>query len=255
MSLTRIFLGSSLLLAACTGSAILGDPPVTDDDDAMDDDDATDDDDASGDADNDGDPDETDCDDEDPEVASIFDEVCGDGKDNDCDEETRCYSLRRGDDVHWIEPVRGDESAEAFYGYDDGASSAHGLEIADSFVVFLYQDPEDQLWFVTSIDGINDGSGGSVAADLSDLGGADIEVADDNSNEVYWDGEEIWFDFQWAGCCTDGAVVGPLDDDFCIEVDVLSGHEGLNGGLVVYDGSAPVDVGRADGRFDLCVED
>ena len=50
-------------------------------------------------------------------------------------------------------------------------------------MVFLYQGPEDQLWFVTSIDGINDGSGGSVAADLSDLGGADIEVADDNSNE------------------------------------------------------------------------
>ena len=72
----------------------------------MDDDDATDDDDASA-TDNDGDPDETDCDDEDPEVASTFDEVCGDGKDNDCDEETRCYSLRRGDDVHWIEPVRG----------------------------------------------------------------------------------------------------------------------------------------------------
>ncbi len=253
MTATRFLLAGSLVLAACSSSAILGDPtpsPGGDDDDAV----ADDDDAVNNDADGDGDPAETDCDDDDPEVASTFDEVCGDGKDNDCDEETRCYSLRRDDAVHWIEPVAGAEDADEWYGYGESAGGSHGFDIANTLVTLLYRDGFDDLWLVVSVDGWDDDSGGSVAVDVGDVGDADIEVSDDEG-EVYWVGEEIWLDFRWAGCCVDGAVIGPLDDDFCLVMDVLSGHSGLGGGLVAFDGTSPIDVGRAEGRAELCVED
>ena len=244
MSMTRVLLAASLVLAACSGSAILGEvPPTLDDDDAV-----------SNDADGDGDPAETDCDDDDPEVASTFEETCGDGKDNDCDDETRCYSLTRGGAVHWLDPISGDEEAADWYGYGESAGGSHGFEIANTLVTLLYRDPFDDLWLVVSVDGWDDNSGGDVGIDLSDLGDADIEVSDD-PGEVYWVEDEIWLDFQWADCCIDGAVIGPLDEDFCVGMNVLSGHHGLGGGLVAFDGVSEVDVGVAEGRSELCRDD
>ena len=248
----RPLLLSAALLGACSGSALIGEVGgggTPDDDDA-----ATDDDDAaSNDADNDGDPDDTDCDDEDPTVASTLDEVCGDGKDNDCDPDTRCFAVR-GDEERFVEPIEGGEDVLDWYGYGDTAGGTHGLDLHDTLVLALYRDPGADMWLVLIVDAVSDGSGGGMSLDISNLGDADHELSDDPGEGV-WVEDEIWFDFRWADCCTDGGIVGPLDDDFCVEVNVLSGAEGLGNGIVTYDGGEPVEIGRAQGRVSLCVED
>ena len=128
------------------------------------------------------------------------------------------------------------------------------MDVSNALVSLLYRDPAGLTWLVLIVDGVGDDSGGAAAIDLANLGGAGLELVDDpGEGEQVLDGIELAF--QWAGCCTDGAIVGPLDDDFCVEMTILEGASGLGEGYITFSGEEPIDLGGAEGRVELCVVD
>jgi len=212
-----------------------------------------DDDDASPDADGDGEPAETDCDDQDPEVAPGLDEVCGDGKDNDCDPSTACYGIAHAATTVWVDPIEGQQDAVSFYGYsDDTYGGTHGFSLADTLALALYRDDEDLLSLLVSVDGEDDGSDGSLTMTVTDFGGASVLVADEADEAEEWDGV-ITLDFDWSSCCVDGALIGPLDADFCLEI-TLGGAQGLGGGVRAWESEEEATfLGEPEGSIDVCV--
>jgi len=67
---------------------------------------------------------------------------------------------------------------------------------------------------------LSDGSGGSTEVDVEGAVGLQMIVKDDNDgtddfafNSASGAGS---FDWSWGGCCTDGAVLGFVDEPMCV---------------------------------------
>ncbi len=236
-------LGPFALAGAC---CLLGCPPtsgqllpgVGDDDDAT-----------AGDLDGDGDPSETDCDDSDPNAYNGNTETCGDGVDNDCDPDTFCYEAVGGGATRYIEPFTTGGSAVEFY--DQGGTQP--FMASDSITVGLHLEPDSRapsLVFV--VDAVNDGSGGYAILNVNGVEGAELLVEDD-PGEGQVVGDEGRFGFQWVGCCVDGAVLGPLPRDLCVEFTLFE-WDGLSSFAVAGPGGQ-LGVGPIEDGLTLCASD
>ena len=141
-------------------------------------------------------------------------EVCGDYVDNDCNDTTHCYWVTLGDQTFGINPIVGTEPVVDWYSYSNpnNASANTGLELANTIQLMLYEDPDGALFMAVIVDKENDGSGGKATMDLAGYFGASTVVDDDPGeadglNPATGVGKAVW---NWAPCCTDGAVFGPL---------------------------------------------
>jgi len=240
-----------------------------DDDIAPDDDDiAPDDDDATPDPcveDSDGDgvavcgPDgvagnsDDDCDDNDGSVHPGAPEVCANGVDDDCDPLTLCVDAEGESGSSLALAVTDSASVETFFDYD-GTSSNVGAELSDAVVVYVYADPTDGTFnLVIHIDAASDGSGGELYMEATGLQGTSFLVEDDPADiDAAWDLDsgtgEAWVYWVWAGCCTDGAVLGPLATGWCVDLE-FDWADGIDD-LYTWDGTSHTWLGEiGDGEF------
>ncbi len=120
------------------------------------------------------------------------------------------------------------ESASEFYAYGIpiGASSNTGLETSNGMIMLLHEDLlTNETSLVIVLDAPSDGSGGDVEITFNCLPlTAFIDVADD-PGEFTGNAPNIVGDFFWAGCCTDGGVIGGIGcgNTFTINPDIGSG--------------------------------
>lgn len=246
IALASIPLALLLALPACRGTLTVAGYPSggSDDDDASDDDDSVD----PNDADGDGDPADTDCDDDDPTAFNGNDEVCGDGVDNDCDPESFCYEASVGGETAFIEPFVNNLDASDWY-YSQGNGETPFMK-SDSLIVGLHQrEGSRDLSLIFVIDAIGDDGGGSAEVRVEGVEGAELLVVDDQG-EGFLDGDEAFFFYQWAGCCVDGAVIGPLGPGLCITIEVDDADDLDDFGVA--DGSGLELLGSTSQTFELC---
>ncbi|MCO4773746.1 MAG: putative metal-binding motif-containing protein [Deltaproteobacteria bacterium] len=244
-----LLLAALALLAApaCRGTLTVDGytPGGSDDDDASgDDDDSVD----PNDMDGDGDPADTDCDDNDPTAYNGADENCGDGVDNDCDPSTLCYEASVGDNIAFIQPI--ENTLDAADWYRSAGQGVPPFMNSDNMLIALHRrSGERDLSLVFVIDAIEDGSGGQAEVIVEGVEGAELLIEDD-PGEGFVDDDEAYFFFQWVSCCVDGAVIGPLEPDLCISIDVNQA-DNLDGfGVVDREGEQP--LGSTNQRLQLC---
>ncbi|GMV41964.1 MAG: hypothetical protein AMXMBFR64_36800 [Myxococcales bacterium] len=204
--------------------------------------------------DNDGDPDVTDCAPLDKAVYHGAAEVCGDGKDNDCNPMTMCHTANGTA----INALTSGKTSVAYYAYNTpaGSSANTGLEVTNRTVVFFHKEPSGSTSLFIIHDKPNDGSGGDVKLTISGAVGAGVQVYDDpNATNDPWtlntttgSGSLAW---TWSPCCTDGAVVGPFVKDFCVTLDVTS-STGINGYDVLSNGGATYKPPSYGAPLELC---
>lgn len=240
----------ALLAAGCVNSGTL----IPNDDDAGDDDDAVgDDDDATGnpdDMDGDGDPASTDCDDSDPNAFNGNAEACDDPVDNDCDPSTVCYRAQVGDQSVPMMPLASNRNVATWY-EEAAIDGQDPVTESDTAVVLLYREEGQQrVHLVFTLDDWDDGSGGFALMSLQGLGNANLVLVDDQG-EGEVSGGTGSFGFQWVDCCVDGAVIGPLDPGFCVDIGMPE-SEGLGGGWVVRDGGDAESMGPTSEVLQIC---
>ncbi len=240
-ALALLLISFLLTLSACRGTLTVAGYTSGgggDDDDAVD----------PNDADGDGDPADTDCDDDDPNAFNGNEEVCGDGVDNDCDPDSICYEASLGGETAFIEPFVNNLSARDWY-YSRGNGETPFMQ-SDSLLVGLHQEDGDRdLSLIFVIDAVDDDGGGSANIFVDGIEGAELLVVDDQG-EGYVDDEEAYFSYQWAGCCVDGAVIGPLGPDLCLSIEVKNPN-GLDD-IGVADPSGTELLGSPAQTFRLC---
>jgi len=210
------------------------------------------------DADNDGDPSGSDCDDFNNTVFNGNTEICSNGLDDDCDAGSTCVAMSHGTVAQVVAPFQGSEPAGDWYSYSspNNASSNTGLELEDTLVEMIYQEPQSsggELFLAIMLDRnqAGGGGGGNAVLDATGLGGVATIVADDATEAFSIDDDpssatfgEATASWAWAGCCNDGAVLGPLPLDFCITLTLRAGSSGLTG-ISTHDGTTPVALSAA----------
>ena len=140
------------------------------------------------------------------------------------------------------------------YGSPDTASANTGFEVSDSVVEMLYLDPTDlEIYLVLILDAANDGGGGSAVAEFEGLFGASMVFKDDpgegstNIDGTTGLGSASW---AWVSCCTDGGILGPLEDDFCVDVTFTSAVGFTT--VTTYDDVTPITLGAPGDVVTLC---
>ncbi|EGD73921.1 fibrillin 1 [Salpingoeca rosetta] len=115
------------------------------------------------------------------------------------------------------------------YNYPNGASSNTGFEQSESDLLYFVVDEDLRVSFVLVHDKPDDPTGGRVRLEINspDLAGEGVQVLerDDNTgfspscfdatNDCYhWDTDTGYGNFYWAwaACCTDGMVLGHIND-------------------------------------------
>ena len=123
----------------------------------------------------------------------------------------------------YINPLTSLQSAVDYYAYDQAnpasTGSPYGSDSGASgaLTTFLYRDAAGLNMFFIA-DAVNDGSGGSLSMDVSSSlleTGVDWIVKDDPSEPFAWDDVSGTgsVSLRWLDCCTDGGVLGALDEE------------------------------------------
>lgn len=194
-----------------------------------------------------------DCNDASPLVNPDLAEVCGDDLDNDCDPSTHCFWVTVGGQNIGFEPVITNTNAVAFYGYA-GSSSTTGYEKADTTRFIMHQGPNGALSLVFINDIVNDADGGDVDVKIkTGFGNAQVLLSDDADEAKFNKNGEFDAKWKWATCCTDGAVLGPIDGSNGLEIPVevklqagVKGAEMVSGG-----GQSAIPLGTGTFTFTI----
>ena len=151
-------------------------------------------------------------------------EICVNAIDDDCNPSTLCWVAFMGANSTAIEPIKTDTGVVDFYGYNEATNSFSantGFEQSNAITILVHEDQDQNSSIVWINDLLSDGSGGSTEVDVAGAVGLQMIVKDDNDgtddfafNSTTGEGN---FDWSWGGCCTDGAVLGFVDEPMCIE--------------------------------------
>jgi len=136
------------------------------------------------------------------------------------------FTIENGGLYDFVDPIESAQSAAAFYSYNSpypssgdplfGTQSGTGL-------FWLFQDTVSSNTSLGMIfDTPHDGSGGSVSLSSSGFpAGAYVSVEDDGGDIIpsqLINGTETW---NWLACCTDGAMISGLSNEWTISLDLL----------------------------------
>ncbi len=174
------------------------------------------------------------------------------GLDDDCDgaidDGARCFFL----DERPIAAVSTDRCGEDWYSYDDpDRASAHpspDIRRDDRVAIAVVASPAacgpapfETVYVAVIADRAGSGDGGELTLDfvVDPPVRRAIEVSDE-PNECSYSAPlgSGGCRFRWQPCCTDGTLLGPFIDDFCVEL-VLGEPDGLDG-VDVVDGAATI---------------
>ena len=193
-----------------------------------------------------------DCDDTNKLANPDETEACGDDFDNDCDATTNCFWVTVGDAAYGFEPVITESAAEAFYSYSSGSSHT-GYEVAELTRFMIHQGPDGTLSLVFLNDAVNDADGGDVDVTIkSGIGDAAVIVSDDAGEVEVNNKGDFHAKWKWVTCCTDGAVLGPLDGAAGLEIPVeVKLQAGVVGAEMVSGGQAAIPLGSGNFSFTI----
>jgi hypothetical protein len=207
--------------------------------------------------DGDGDPDQSDCEPANPDVHNNAEELCGNGIDDDCNPDTACLTASQGGNIWNIKPYPGTKGVVSWYSYGspNNASANTGLEISNQAVEFIYEDPTDKKhYLVIFLDRYKDSGGGNAQIQVTGAKGAQLLLMDDPGESggskidpVAGSGLLKW---SWAPCCTDGAIVGPLQVPFCVRLNWIYG-QGINA-ITTMDGEQKIQLGPFAEPVEFC---
>ncbi|MBT9559011.1 MAG: thrombospondin type 3 repeat-containing protein [Myxococcales bacterium] len=207
--------------------------------------------------DGDGSLDGADCAPLDGTISPNATELCGNGKDDDCNVASVCISGKYGTQVLNLEPYPGTKGVTSFYQYGtpNGSSANTGFEKSSTAIFIVYRDPTNgKFYLVVVLDRANDGSGGKLTLKIEGAVGAGIVLADDPGefpstaiNPATGNGSITW---TWSACCTDGVIIGPLPNA-CI---TLTGSAPTNmNAMATFDGTTYTALGGLGTPLQLCL--
>lgn len=170
------------------------------------------------------------------------------GMDDDCDgfvdDGLFCFSL----DGEPIEAAARGACGPEWYSYGvpdpESANPTPDLRVSDEAVLAVQAGEGDCGAYVAVIADLpRDGSMGSLDGDFQLTEGALEGVAvGDEPRECAFDAarERVTCGWVWQSCCTDGVLLGPFREDFCLTT-TLSNPEGLRR-LIALDGTTRVPL-------------
>ncbi len=139
------------------------------------------------------------------------------------------YQVVQGPVKEAVEPLLGTQSATDFYGYQAGQfQTSCPLAELHTTVIFLYRDPNGDLYLFLINDKPQEGSGGTAEFSFrveGDASGGSFVVQDDppniDRNDIYdlQGGRLHWV---WGSPRNDGMVFGPLGGEFKITLTPVS---------------------------------
>lgn len=123
-----------------------------------------------------------------------------------------------------ISALQGTQTAVTFFS-PGGGNPNTGLEIQEALILFLYENVNTgiiSLFLILDI--ANDGTGGSLMADVTCLPSTAFVSVSDEPGEFSGAPPIISGDWNWAPCCTDGGVIEDIGcNNTYINLDVLVG--------------------------------
>ncbi|MAT55989.1 MAG: hypothetical protein CMN32_16060 [Saprospirales bacterium] len=131
-------------------------------------------------------------------------------------------------------------SAVNFYNYGNpaAASANTGLEMSETMLIMIYEDITTQnTSLIIILDQANDGTGGNATIDFSCMPSSAFVEFSDDGGELSGSPPNITGNFNWAGCCTDGGIIGGFTcgSNITINPDITSG---INAFSLVYGSPA-----------------
>jgi len=132
------------------------------------------------------------------------------------------FSVKQGTETYTLTPISGTVGVREFYDYRNDESHT-GLEIAEHSLLFLYEDPDGQIYLVIIHDQPNNDTAGEVEFSFSGLPStATIVVQDDPSPDTWdWgppDSDRATIHWNWMPEHDDGVVIGGLGQEFSITI-------------------------------------
>jgi len=134
-----------------------------------------------------------------------------------------CMITQSGN-TYSISALQGNEPAPAFYSYGNpnGSSANTGLEIANTLIIFLYEDVNTgviSLFLIADI--ANSGSGGSLQFEFNCVPSNSFISVQDDGGEFGGSPPLFTGNWSWGDCCTDGGVIENIGCNNALNLDLL----------------------------------
>lgn len=122
-------------------------------------------------------------------------------------------------------------TAADFYNYSGFSYNGTDPVAVSNTLQYFFVEASDGLSFFQVVDSRHDGSGGFVITRSSFFGNAtSILVGDEPGNAFLTTGDTVLNGvFFWQPCCTDGAAVGPLEDEWGVLTQIFPNSENVDG--------------------------
>lgn len=122
-------------------------------------------------------------------------------------------------------------TAADFYDYGFFSYNGSNPPATSNTLQYFFVQATDGLGFFQVVDSRFDGSGGFVVTRSTFFGDpVNLLVADDSNNVSLASGDTVLNGvFFWQPCCTDGAAVGPLEDNWGVLTQIFPNSENVDG--------------------------
>lgn len=137
-------------------------------------------------------------------------------------------TVTRGNNTNNLPYFSAPASALSFYSYGIplGSCANSGFEQSNQLLVLLYEDTNTgEVSFIMIADIANDGSGGTLKADIRCAPNGSNVVLSDDGGELTGAAPTFTANFVWDACCTDGGIIGGMGcgSSFTLDITQITG--------------------------------
>ena len=137
-------------------------------------------------------------------------------------------TVTRGNNTNNLPYFSAPESALSFYSYGVplGSCANSGFEQSNQLLVLLYEDTNTgEVSFIMIADIANDGSGGTLKADIRCAPSGSAVALSDDGGELTGASPTFNANFVWDACCTDGGIISGMGcgSAFTLDITTITG--------------------------------
>lgn len=132
-------------------------------------------------------------------------------------------TVTRGNNTNNLPYFSAPESALSFYSYGIplGSCANSGFEQSNQLLVLLYEDTNTgEVSFIMIADIANDGSGGTLKADIRCAPSGSAVALSDDGGELTGAAPTFNANFVWDACCTDGGIISGMGCGSAFTLDI-----------------------------------